>query len=160
MTQDKMVKAYVRPDVTAVLTCPHCGWQKVILAEAFKGYRHLLKVKCHCKERFVVFLEFRRRVRKHVRLAGSFINHTKNTRKCCFVAYDVSTIGITLATMDHTPIDVGDELSIEFNLDDGYETEIRRYVIVKNVRIGIFGGEFDPSQQMAADEVLGHYVMT
>ena len=30
-------KTYVRPDNTAVLTCVHCGRQKVILAESFKG---------------------------------------------------------------------------------------------------------------------------
>lgn len=160
MQQNGFVKTYVRPDSTAVLTCPSCGHQKVILAEPFKGHRHKLKVKCLCKEHFMVFLEFRRRIRKPVHLNGTFCNLTKNGSKCCFIAHDVSTIGITMATVEAPSIEVNDELQVEFSLDDGYETEIRKDVIVKNVRTGAVGGEFDPSLQMASDGVLGNYVMS
>jgi len=44
MPDIEFTKIYVSPDNSAVLTCPHCGLQKVILADSFRGYKHKLKV--------------------------------------------------------------------------------------------------------------------
>ena len=159
MLETGFSKTYVRPDGTAVLTCPHCGHQKVILAGSFQGYKHKLKVKCACKETFKVFLEFRRRIRKSVLLKGSYVDHTQNDTKCDVVILDISVIGLTFSSPDMPGVNVGDELSIKVILDDGYHTEIRRDAIVRNIRPTAVGCEFENSGGVL-DGPLGYYVMS
>jgi len=60
----KPKKIRVRPDNTVVLTCTNCGFQKEAQAESFKDYKHAVRIKCRCQKTFMVFLEYRNRVRK------------------------------------------------------------------------------------------------
>ncbi len=158
MQESEFSKTYVRPDNTAVLTCPHCGEQKVILANPFRGYKHKLKVKCYCKQTFKVFLEFRKRVRRKTHLRGTYINHSQKGPKRHLVILDISVIGLTFYCLDAPIFKVGDEVSVEFTLDDEHETEIRKDVIVRNVRPGAVGGEFEISDELAGP--LGYYAMS
>jgi hypothetical protein len=158
MPDTEFNKIYVRPDNSAVLTCPHCGLQKVILADSFRGYKHKLKVKCSCNYIFNVFLEFRKRVRKRTHLRGTFVNKTQKSGVCTLVIRDISVIGLTFTTLETSDIKVGDELSIRFNLNDEYQTEVRRDAVVRNVRPGFAGGEFEVSNESVFQGPLGHYV--
>ncbi|MBW2466086.1 MAG: PilZ domain-containing protein [Deltaproteobacteria bacterium] len=158
MADSEFTKSFVRPDITAVLTCPYCGHQKEVSAEPFRGHKNKLKVKCYCKESFKVFLEFRKKVRKAVHLGGTYINHTKNGSICRLMVLDVSLIGITFSSLDPPDFSVGDELSIEFTLDDGHKTQIKREAVIKNVRPGgIIGAEFEPVGA-THDAPLGYYI--
>jgi PilZ domain len=158
MSDSEFSKTYVRPDCTAVLTCPHCVHQKVIMADPFKGYKHKLKVKCSCNKIFKVFLEFRRRVRKAVFLRGTFMNHSQKGKICDLIIRDISVIGLSFTSLDTEAIKVGDELSIKFNLDDEYQTEICKDVIVRNIRRGAVGCEIETIGDLAFQGPLGRYV--
>ena len=161
MSESEFSKTYVRQDVTAVLTCPHCGHQKVILAEPFKGHRHKLRVKCLCGCPFNVFLEFRKRPRKQTQLRGTFSN---NSRDCGTVNYltirDLSVIGLTFTTLNADNIKLGDALDVVFNLDDEHRTEIRRDVNVRTVRPdGAYGCEIEIAYGENFSGPLGNYIM-
>ncbi|MFC1843270.1 hypothetical protein ACFLZ5_00585 [Thermodesulfobacteriota bacterium] len=158
MQQPEFSKTFVRPDGTAVLTCPYCYRQKEISVTSFRGHKHKLKIKCFCKNAFNVFLEFRRRVRKTTQLPGTFINHSQNSSRCHFLVLDVSLIGLTFSSLDASIINEDDELSIEFTLDDGLYTKISRNAVVRNVRPGsIVGVEFEISNVVAGGP-LGYYI--
>jgi len=150
-------KTYVRPDNTAVLTCSHCGRQKVILADSFKGYKHKLKVKCSCNEVFTVNLEFRNRVRKKTHLRGTYVNHTQNDATGDLIIQDVSVTGLSFTCLDLKNFKEGDELSITFNLDDELQTEIVKIVVVKNIRQRSIGCQFETSEDIFGSP-LGHYI--
>jgi len=156
--QPEFPKTFVKPDGTAVLTCPYCDRQKEISAIPFKGYKHKLKIKCFCKNPFNIFLEFRKRNRKITQLAGTYCNHSQNSNKCHLLALDVSLIGMTFSSLDAPTVNEGDEISVEFTLDDGLHTKISRDAVVRNVRPGaIIGAEFEKSSGVA-DGLLGYYI--
>ncbi len=67
-------------------------------------------------------------------------------------------IGLTFYCLDAPIFKVGDEVSVEFTLDDEHATEIRKDVIVRNVRPGAVGGEFEISDELAGP--LGYYAMS
>jgi hypothetical protein len=158
MQQPEFSKTYVRADFTALLTCPHCWRQRKISTLSFIEHKHKLKVKCSCKESSNIFLEYRRRPRKKTHLPGTFINHSQNSSICHLYVLDVSLIGLTFSSLENISINKGDELSMEFYLDDNYKTKISRDAIVRSNRPGyIFGAEFEKSSTVF-DGPLGHYI--
>jgi hypothetical protein len=159
ISETEFSRTYVRPDNTAVLTCPLCRLQKAILAEPYRGKKHKLKIKCLCTNTFKVFLEFRKRPRKQTRLKGTFINHSQNGSSCDLFIRDLSVIGLTFTSIEAPTVKTDDELTVKFSLDDEHQTEIRNDVIVRNVRSGTVGGEFEVSSELALNESLGHYIM-
>ena len=150
-------KTYVRPDNTVVLTCIHCGRQKVVMADTFKGYKHKLKVKCSCNNVFAVNLEFRTRVRKRSHLRGTYINHSQGDSEGVLTVQDLSVTGLSFTCLDVTKFKEGDELSIQFTLDDEYQTEISKKVIVRNIRQRSVGCQFETAEETFGSP-LGYYI--
>ena len=158
MPENNIAKTYVRPDNTAVLTCTHCGIQKVVKADTFKGYKHKLKVKCSCKETFLVYLEFRNRIRKKVRLRGTYINHSQDNSSGDLIVLDISVTGLAFTSVDIKKFNVGDELTVDFALDDEHQSEYSKEVIVRDIREMTIGCEYETSED-AFGSSLGHYIM-
>jgi hypothetical protein len=150
-------KTFVRPDNTAVLTCVHCGRQKVVMADSFKGYKHKLKVKCSCNNVFTVKLEFRNRVRKKTHLRGTYINHSQDDCDGVLTVQDLSVTGLSFTCLDVTKFKEGDELSITFTLDDEQQTEISKNVVVRNVRQRSVGCQYETAEESFGSP-LGYYV--
>jgi hypothetical protein len=151
-------KTYVRPNNRAVLICPYCGQWRRILADPFRGNKHKLKVKCFCNETFKVFLEFRKEVRKEKFLrGGSCIDHSQKGSRCDIVIIDISVTGLAFSSLDAPTLRIDDEFGVEFNLDFGKGPNIKRDVIVKNIRHKRVGCEFELSGG-AFDGQLEYYV--
>ena len=157
MLESEFSKVYVR-DNTAVLICPYCGHWRRILADPFRGDKHKLKVKCFCNETFKVFLEFRKKVRKKGFLRGSYINHSQNTCRSDIVILDISVIGLAFSSLDEPTFKMGDDLSVEFTLDNEPRTNITRDAIVRNVVQTRAGCEFKISDG-GLNGPLGFYLL-
>ena len=158
MPDSKVAKTDVRPDNIAVLTCPHCGIQKVVKAGLFMGHKHKIKIQCSCQKVFIVNLEFRDRVRKKVNLRGAYINHSQKDSSGHLIIQNISVTGLAFSTLDGRDFNVGDELIVELTLDDKYETEMRKEVIVMSVGPNSTRCEFVKSEDSFGSP-LGHYVM-
>jgi len=158
MPESEFSKVYVI-DNTAVLICPYCSHWRRILADPFKGAKHKLKVKCFCNETFKVFLEFRKKVRKKRFLKGSYINHSQNTCRNDIVILDISVIGLAFSSLDEPTFNMGDDLSVEFTLDNEPRTNIKRDAIVRNVVHTRAGCEFKVSDGGFYGP-LGFYLMS
>ena len=159
MLEPEFSKTYVMPDNTAVLICPYCGQWKSIIADRFRGSKHKLTVKCYCTETFKVFLEFRKKIRKNTLLKGSHFYQSRKGSKSDIVILDISVIGLAFSSLDVPTCKIDDELTVEFALDSENKTEIRRDVIVRNIRQRRVGCEFELSGG-AFDGSLGYYVMS
>ncbi len=154
----KVSKTYVRSDNTALLTCSHCGHQKIIGVDRFKGHNKELKIKCVCQNIFRVNLEFRKFDRKKTLLKGTYINHSQKGCSGKFMILDISLKGMTLNCLDIKNFKAGDEIGVKFTLEDVHQTEIKKEVIVRNVRNNLIGCEFKESEE-AFGSHLGYYVM-
>lgn len=157
MPESLIPKTYVRTDNIAVLICPQCGRQKEVLADIFKGKNHKLKVKCLCQNVFEVTLEFRDRPRKKTLLSGTYINHSKDDSSGKIVVENISLTGLAFRSFVVTNFNVGDELSVEFALDDEHQTQIKKKVIVRNVNKRFIGCEYESSEDISSN-LLGHYL--
>jgi len=160
MPEGKISKTYVRPDNTAAISCPHCGRQKTIQVDSFKGSKSCIKIKCGCKKVFTVNLEFRKRVRKRTNLRGTYINSSQKNKRGSIVIRNISVNGLEFSSMDVHNFKVDDALTVEFTLDDEQRSEIKKDVIVRAIRKNSVGCEFERSGEFAFDGPLGFYVMS
>jgi hypothetical protein len=160
MNMPESKKVYVRPDGTVVLTCPHCNIQREVQAESFKGYKHKLKVKCSCKETFMVFIEFRNRVRKKTNLRATYINHSQDDSSGFLTIQDVSVTGLSFSSRDLKNFKVGDILTVEFTLDDEYRSQIIKKIIIRDIRKNSAGCQYEDEDEVAFGSPLGYFVMS
>ncbi len=160
MSDAKTAKIYVRPDDTAVISCPHCGRQKTVPVSSYKGSKSRVKIKCGCKNVFTVDLEFRKKVRKKTNLPGKFTNHSQKNSRGDIIVTNLSMDVLEFATMDIDKFKNGDEISVSFKLDNADRTTIKKEVIVRNIRENTVGCEFEKSSQYAPDGSLGYYIMS
>ncbi len=147
MPDAKVVKTYVRPDNKAVIICPHCQQQKIILADSFRGPNYKFKAKCNCQKTFMVHLEFRKHIRKKTKLAGTDINHSPAERSGPLIIQNISMTGLSFAYFDVKGFKVGDKLNITFNLDDHRQAEISKEVIVIDVNQSLVGCKFEAAEK-------------
>ncbi|MBW2465816.1 MAG: hypothetical protein JRF02_00815 [Deltaproteobacteria bacterium] len=161
MTKTKESRTYVRPDNTAVITCPHCGRQKTMQVDAMKEHKSKLKIKCACKDIFTAIIEFRKRKRKITSLQGSFVNLSQKGHQGSMRVMNVSISGLEFTTTEGVErFKVDDELNIEFTLQDDYRSVIRKEAIVRSVRPNSVGCEFVEAAVTAFDGPLGRYIIS
>ena len=160
MAASNVSKTFVRPDNTAVITCPVCGLQKTINIATFEQHKHALKIKCGCKNIFTVNLEFRKKIRKRTHLRGNYINHSQGDRRGSLIVTNVSLSGLEFTSPDVPTFKIDDELTIEFTLDDEHLSEIKKEAVVMDVRPRSVGCEFPGGGDYAYDGPLGFYIRT
>jgi hypothetical protein len=160
MPAAKVSKTYIRPDNTAVISCPHCGRQKTLHADSLKQHKSKLKIKCACGNIFTVDLEFRHRVRKPVSLGGTYTNHSQKDSRGDIKVRNISVSGLEFSSMDVNNFKIGDVLTLKFNLDDEHRSEVRKEATVRAIRTNSVGCEFVGSGDLAFDGPLGLYVMS
>ena len=149
-------KVFVRPDNIVVLTCPHCGHQREVHVSLFKGKR-TVRIKC-CKS-FKVLVDSRKIARKQTRLMGTYKHQSHKNGKSKIIIHDLSLHGISFSCLDF-PYNLGDELTVEFTLEDEYQTLIKQDAIVRNVRGNVAGCEFIKNEMSTVyDAPLGYYVV-
>jgi hypothetical protein len=158
MSDAKVNKTYVRPDNTAVLTCPACGSQRTITIDSVNEHKSTLRVKCGCENVFTVNLEFRKRIRKRTHLRGTYVNHSQNEKSGNIIVTNVSISGLEFTSVDVATFKVDDELTLEFTLDDEHRSEIRKEAVVTGVRSKSVGCEFPGAGEYAYDGALGFYI--
>ena len=88
------------------------------------------------------FLEFRKKVRTKRFLRGTYTNHSQKSSGNDIVILDISMSGMAFSSQDEPTFKIGDDLSIEFTLDDEQKTDIRIDVVVRNIRQKRAGCEF------------------
>jgi hypothetical protein len=146
MSETKRVKTYVRPDNSAVLTCPHCGSQKAIPVESFRGRKSTIKIKCACSNIFYADLEFRKKKRKRTNLRGTYINQSQKNRRGPLIVQNISLGGLAFSSIDIKDFNVGDE--------------VRKDAIVVEVRTYTIACVFERGGEFAYDGPLGFYIMS
>jgi hypothetical protein len=158
LPKNRISKSYVRPDDTAVLTCPYCNQQKIILANSFIGYKRKLKVKCYCKQSFLVLLEFRRHIRKRAIMNGNYSNYSHKCSTGNLIIQEISLGGMSFTSLDIGNFKVGDKFRVDFTLNDEHLTEIKKDVVVRNIRQRTVGCEFKRPEDVYGGP-LGYYIV-
>ncbi len=123
-------KTFVSSNLKATMTCPKCNKIEQKDLSRFIGHESQVKLKhtCCCDHRFSVFLERRRSIRKDVQFRGNLI---KNTKKYPIVIENMSKYGVRVRLLEIILLEDGQEIMIEFTLDDPNKSKVQRAALVQ-----------------------------
>lgn len=146
----------------ATFSCPQCTRTKTVDVSKYATIDKVVKVnvKCPCGHGYKAILEKRRQYRKETNLPGTYIHFIdgKPQNRGLMTIEDISTTGVKLKLNVKQYFAIGDQMKIEFHLDDTRRTLIKKTVIIKNQRDQFIGAEFAPFETV--DKALGFYLFS
>lgn len=149
-------RVFINSENIATFICPEC--QKVRHADVSKilGIDKALSIKCQCKcgNKFDAILERRKYFRKDIELDGMVYLGKEN--KLSVVVCDVSRAGLKLKLKTSHKLKPGDELLIEFYLDNAEKTLVSKKIIVRSIKGVNIGVEFKSAEHY---DKFGSYLM-
>lgn len=147
----------VKENDTAVISCPGCGKTKKLSVERFKqNNQRDLRVKCNCKNVFNLCLEFRKEVRRPVKLLGKCYNLSKQRESHNIIIKNISMGGLGFTLFEKHKTMKDDLLFLSFVLNDYHNTLIDTHAVVRMVNHDFIGCKFDNSQPTR--KPLGFYL--
>ena len=155
-------KIYISSQQMATFVCPKCSRSKTVSVSKYANVDKLIKVnvKCPCGHAYTSILEKRKQYRKATSLPGSFIHFIdgRPVKKGVLTVEDISANGMKLKLNAPQDFTVGDQMEVDFNLDDQNRTLINKRVIVRNINGPFIGVEFGPTEAM--EKALGFYLFS
>jgi hypothetical protein len=171
------VKYFVTKEGKAWIECPQCKHGKSISVAAYKGKKSAFLINCPCGHSFEISIDFREHYRKKTLLEGNYLKTGLNIEsfytklpgmsstslgqiienKNCTIK-DLSLGGIGLDIWGSHSIAQGDELFVEFNLDNRKKSLMKCKVIVKSVHNNYVGAEFKKKSDYCPE--LGFFLLS
>ena len=157
MTEDTVKKLYVDPDGMATFICPKCGESRRESVVQYKDETGPIRVGCKCSNVYEVRLEFRKYFRKKTYLDGLYFRASQPGALGKMIVKDLSFGGCRFETMNAHMLDRGEEIRIEFELDDARRSMIRKRAVVSDIEGRSIGCKFTHPPGFV-DPELGFYL--
>lgn len=151
-------RVFINSDNIATFMCPECKKVRHEDVSKIVGIDKAVKIKCQCKcgERFNAILERRKHFRKNIDFKGSCYTGKENKEKFNVSVIDISRSGLKFRLNTEHALSKGDELLIEFRLDDTENTIISKKIVIKSIDSLNIGAEFRSPEHY---DKLGTYLM-
>jgi len=153
-------KVFMNEENKATFVCPECERAKTVDVSKYKDIKRAVRVKakCKCGNQYSVLLERRKYYRKETKLPGYVYGESDN--KGPMTVKDLSRFGIKFELGSKRFLFVGDKVVVEFELDDGHKTLIKKEVKIVSLSGNLIGAEFcNMGNVDLADRRLGFYLM-
>ena len=155
-------KVYITNENKATFICPRCEKTKTVDVGKYARIDQTVKVKsrCSCGHKWTAVLEKRKQYRKGAKLTGiyKYVADGSEIDRGTMKVIDLSAGGVKLKLEVNRGFKVGDNLQIEFKLDDKKQTLIKKTVVIRNVSESYYGTAFKDADTY--DPVLGFYLMS
>ncbi len=140
-------KVFVTENNTATFICPNCSFSKTADVSKYKDINEeiRIKLKCKCRHTFSVSLERRASFRKDVELGGTFTHRSSKgvIEKGSLFVNNISRNGVKFKVKVEPRFREGDNILLEFQLDDKHQSLIKKEVVIRSIHNGIIiGSEF------------------
>jgi hypothetical protein len=137
--------------------CPKCGATRKESVQKNRDKKDSLKVECSCSHFYEVQLEFRKFYRKETHINGLYIrpSHAGDWGK--MVVKNLSMGGCGFETSNISTLARGEEIKVEFTLDNLRGSTIKKKAVVVEVSGRYVGCKFSESPG-AYDADLGFYM--
>jgi PilZ domain len=142
MTNDTVKKLYVDDHGMVTCHCPKCGESERQSAERFKDIKGPVKIICICGNVYEVMIEFRRFYRKDTKLEGIYQRTSFEGHWGKVIVRNVSSEGCKFELTRKENLAKGEEIKIEFTLDNPRQSLIRKKAIVSVVEGSQVGCKF------------------
>jgi hypothetical protein len=149
----------IQADVNGIATslCPHCGDIKKLNIETYKNKTEPVKIQCKCGNIYEVQIEFRIFYRKEARLEGRYSSLSNPGKWVKMKVRNLSYEGCSFETPAANMLHSGEEIKVEFILNDRKNSQIQEKAIVRYVRGHYVGCKFKKLPG-AFDPDLGFYL--
>ena len=155
-------KVYLTSKQMATFSCPQCARSKTVDVSKHSTLDKMItvNVKCPCGHAYKAILEKRKKYRKDTNLPGTYIHFIDGQPRDrgLMTVKDLSTSGMKLQLNVKQNFAIGDQLQVEFHLNDTHRTLIKKTVIIRNQREQFIGTEFAPFETV--DKALGFYLFS
>ena len=155
-------KIYITSKQMATFSCPQCNRSKTVDVSKYAALDKVVKVniKCPCGHSYKAILEKRRHYRKETNLPGTYVHFIDGQprNRGLMTVRDLSTAGMKLRLNVKQSFAIGDQLRVEFHLDDAHRTLIRKTVLIRTQRDQFIGVELAPFETV--DKALGFYLFS
>ena len=155
-----MKPLHVSSKNTVLIECSDCKRAKIVdVSEYVQTYKKVtVKIKCPCGSAFVSYLNKRKQHRKTTNLNGTYSIISKSNDKSVkkLKICDLSATGMKIKIEPDENLSVGDNLIVEFFLDDVHASFVRKKVMIRNILSEHIGVEFDRTEEIG--KALGFYL--
>jgi urease gamma subunit len=157
-------RVYPTESNKATFICPKCKNTKTVDVSKFANIASTVKVnsRCSCGHQWTSVLEKRKQYRKKVNLQGTYAlisdGFITDRDRGGMAVTDLSAGGVKLKLNIKRNLQIGDRLNIEFRLDDGKRTIIKKDVVIRNISGIYIGAAFKSTDPY--DPVMGFYLMS
>jgi hypothetical protein len=141
-----MQKIYVTNDNKATLACPACERSRTIDASPYITMSRVvrIRIKCPCGHHYPAEMERRRHFRKAVHFRGTYaqVPGGRHVGRGAMAVLDLSRTGVRMRLHENKALRIGDKLVVEFQLDDGKRSTVRKESVVRRIDGSDLGAEF------------------
>ena len=152
-----MKKIYADADEMVTFTCPKCNKSVRDYANDYKQTKGPILLKCLCGNSYEVLIEFRKFYRKATTLDGTYFRSAHPNNRGRMIVKNLSAEGCGFEKLDMTPLVQGEEIKIEFRLDNLKKSQIQKKARVLNVDKHYIGCKFDEPPD-SFDPDIGAYL--
>jgi hypothetical protein len=157
VTETAIKTLYVDKDGMVTFVCPKCGESRKESVVQYKDQTGTIKIECKCTNVYEVHLEFRKTFRKETSFDGLYFRTSHPGDWGKMIVRDLSLGGCRFETMKAHLLDRGEEIKLEFVLDDARCSTIRKKAVVFDIDGRNVGCKFsDPPGSI--DTELGFYL--
>jgi hypothetical protein len=123
--------------------CPQCGKLNRIDFSAIQGPdKGNLQINCPCNSAIPISVDFRKYYRKDTKLYGTYANFANKKEKGKIQVINLSMKGIGFTVQRSDAFSVGDQLELNFALDDDNQSEINVAGTIRHITGNHVGCEF------------------
>jgi len=145
-SKDDEIHVVLNDQKEGIFLCPGCDNSVVRDLSKVAHAKSAIRIKCTCKcgNVFRVLVERRKNIRKSVNLVGMchFIDVSGRKKKRLIKIHDVSFSGLQFSLNDIPEFRFGDQIIVDFRLDDRERNEVKEKGIVVRIESTIVGLQF------------------
>jgi hypothetical protein len=131
----------ITPQGYVAFACPYCKTSRTASVARYRDLHAPITVECACEELFDILVNTRQFYRQHLYLGGSY-TPLERSMPHQIIVKTLSASGVSFCTMSVSPLQVDDEVTLRFQLDDIRQTVVCLRAIVRWVQDATVGAEF------------------
>ncbi|MGZ3580481.1 MAG: hypothetical protein ACXWMH_06490 [Syntrophales bacterium] len=157
MTNNSIKKLYVDEAGMVTFLCPKCGASRKQTVVKHGDHRCSARMSCVCGYDSEVNLEFRKIFRKDTKLEGTYYRTTPEGHWGKMIVRNLSTLGCRFEMIKKGPLAAGEEIKVQFTLDNPRKSIIKKKAIISDVVGSLVGCRFSELPGYI-DSELGFYL--
>ena len=133
VSDNSIKKLYVDEAGMVTFLCPKCGDSRKQSVVKYRDHIGSVRMSCVCGYDSEVELEFRKFFRKDTELEGLYFRTTPEGHWGKMIVRNLSMVGCRFEMIRKDPLAVGEEINVQFTLDNPRSSIIRKKAVISEV---------------------------